>query len=193
MKYTLPALGFEFKALEPVIDARTVEIHYTKHHATYLENFTKITGKYPALDTKNVEEILRDIKSLEVADEDRRKLRNFGGGFHNHNIYWNIMGPAKQIDGNLANKITAQYGSIENMKKEFNTIANSHFGSGWVWLVEKPDHRLVIYTLPNQDSPLTLGDTPIIANDLWEHAYYLKYQNRRAEYIEKWWDVVKIV
>ncbi|HOX60813.1 MAG TPA: superoxide dismutase [Candidatus Magasanikbacteria bacterium] len=193
MKYTLPALGFEFKALEPVIDARTVEIHYTKHHATYLDNFTKIANKYPPLDTKSVEEILLELNTIEVSDEDRRKLRNFGGGFHNHNIYWSIMGTTKQIDENLVKKITAQYGSVENMKTEFNTIAGSHFGSGWVWLVEKPDHTLAIYTLPNQDSPLSLGDTPIIANDLWEHAYYLNYQNRRAEYIEKWWDVVKIV
>lgn len=193
MKYTLPALSFEFTELEPTIDAQTVEIHYTKHHSTYLDNFNKVVEKYPDLETKTVEEILRELNTLQVSEEDRRKLRNFGGGFHNHNIYWSVMGKAKQIDQTLVEKIIAQYGSVDNMKKEFNTISSTHFGSGWVWLVEKPDQTLSIYTLPNQDSPLTLGDTPILANDLWEHAYYLNYQNRRGDYIEKWWNVVKIV
>jgi len=193
MLYQLPKLNYSFDALEPYIDAKTMEIHYTKHHQAYLDNFLKVVEKYPQLQTKPVEEILRELNDLPVEDTDRTKLRNFGGGFYNHNLFWSIMGPKKEIDENLKKEIETAFESVDKFKEQFNAIATAHFGSGWVWLVRDAHSKLQIYSLPNQDCPLTLGHTPILTLDVWEHAYYLKYQNRRAEYINNWWKVVKII
>lgn len=192
MKYTLPKLNYSFDALEPYIDSKTVEIHYSKHHQTYLNNLNTILEKYPAVSDKNVESMLKDIKSLPFEEKDRNFFKNNAGGVVNHNLYWQIMGPKKEIDEKLRDDITKEFGSIEEFKKLFSSTALSHFGSGWAWLVRDEANKLQVYSLPNQDSPISLKHTLIIALDIWEHAYYLKYQNRRAEYIENWWNVFKL-
>lgn len=189
----LPQLPYSFDVLEPYIDARTMEIHYTKHHQTYLDNFKKVVEKYPELNTKTPEDILKDINKLPINESDRPALRNHGGGYINHSLYWSIMDPENEVDAQLVTDIQKTFESVEEFKVQFNEIATKHFGSGWAWLVRNGQGELKIYTLPNQDSPLTLGHTPIIALDIWEHAYYLKYQNKRADYIQAWWNVIKII
>lgn len=193
MKFQLPQLPYNFNALEPHLDAQTVEIHYNKHHQTYLNNFQTVVDKYPELAEMTAEQILTDLEKLKVDDSDWLKLKNMGGGYVNHNLYWLTMGSEKQVDKKLVEKIITEFGSVEKFKEQFTTLATSLFGSGWVWLVEEPNGKLNIYQLPNQDSPLTLGHQPILALDVWEHAYYLKYQNKRADYITAWWNVVKII
>lgn len=193
MKFELYKLPYSFDALEPHIDAKTMEVHYTKHHQTYLNNFQAVVDKYPELINMTAEEILTNLEHLKVDDADWTKLKNMGGGYVNHNLYWQTMGPTKEINKNLVEKITTEFGSMEKFKEQFNSLATTLFGSGWVWLVEEPNGKLNIYQLPMQDSPLTLGHKPILGLDVWEHAYYLKYQNRRPEYIEAWWKVVKII
>ncbi|HAT03197.1 MAG TPA: superoxide dismutase [Candidatus Magasanikbacteria bacterium] len=193
MKHELNKLLYSFDALEPYIDARTMEIHYTKHHQAYCDNFNKALENYPELQEKKAEDILRGLNSLPVSEADRVKIKNHGGGYVNHNIFWSIMDPKKETDYNLKMKITETFGSVEKFKEEFSNTAKMLFGSGWVWLVRDKNDKLEICALPNQDSPLTLGHEPILALDVWEHAYYLKYQNKRAEYIENWWNVVKII
>jgi Fe-Mn family superoxide dismutase len=193
MPYTLPELTYSFDALEPHIDAKTMEVHYTKHHQAYLDNFVKVIAKYSNLDGKPIEELLRNLNMLEVDEADRKMIKNHGGGYANHNIYWAIMGPEKKIDAELTKNIEKTFSSMGAFKEQFNKTAMAHFGSGWTWLVKDNDGKLEICTTINQDSPLSMGHTPILALDLWEHAYYLKYQNRKAEYIENWWNIVKIV
>lgn len=193
MKFELPKLNYAFDALEPHIDAQTVEIHYTKHHQTYLNNFQAVVDKYPELNNLTAEQILTNLESLKVDDADWNKLKNMGGGYVNHNIYWSNLDPNNKVDDQLKTQINTEFGSVEEFKKQFTTLATSLFGSGWVWLVKNQEGKLDIYQLPNQDSPYTLGHTPILALDIWEHAYYLKYQNKRADYIEAWWNVVKII
>lgn len=193
MKFELPKLPYAFDALEPHIDAKTVEIHYSNHHQTYLNNFQAVVDKYPELEKMTAEEILKNLEHLNVEDEDWTKLKNMGGGFVNHNIYWSNLGPNKEIDKNLVDQIVAEFGSVEKFKEQFNQLATTLFGSGWVWLVENQEGKLNIYQLPNQDSPYELGHTPILALDIWEHAYYLKYQNKRTEYINAWWNVVTLI
>ncbi|PLX28944.1 superoxide dismutase [Candidatus Parcubacteria bacterium] len=193
MEHTLYKLPYSFDALEPHIDAQTMEIHYTKHHQAYLDNFKKVVEKNPNLKDLSAEDILRDLKKLDVSEEDRKALQNHGGGFVNHNLYWSVMGPEKQIDETLVSDIEKTFGSLDSFKELFNLTATKQFGSGWAWLVRDKNQDLKVYSLPNQDSPLSLGHEPILAIDVWEHAYYLKYQNKRVEYIENWWNVVKIV
>jgi len=193
MKFELPKLPYSFEALEPHLDAQTVEIHYSKHHQTYLNNFQAVVDKYPELAEMTAEEILTNLEKLNVDDADWTKLKNMGGGYLNHNLYWQTMGPNKEIDEKLVEKIITDFGSVEKFKEDFTNLATTLFGSGWVWLVEEPNGKLNIYQLPNQDSPLTLGHKPILALDVWEHAYYLKYQNKRADYINAWWQAVKII
>lgn len=193
MKFTLPKLNFTFDALEPNIDAQTIEIHYTKHHQTYMDNFQALVDKYPELENMTAEEILTNLEKLDLEDADWTKLKNMGGGYVNHNIYWSNLNPNNTKDESLIEKINRDFGSIEKLKEQFTQLATTLFGSGWVWLVEKPDGKLDIYQLPNQDSPFTLGHKPILALDIWEHAYYLKYKNKRADYIDAWWNLIKLI
>lgn len=193
MKFELPKLEYSFDALEPYIDAKTMEIHYGKHHQAYLDKFNAVLAKYPDLNYESAEAILKDLENLPVSEEDRKIIKNFGGGYVNHSLYWKIMAPKKEVDQKLIADIETDFGGVENFKTEFTKISTAHFGSGWTWLSRGGDNKLKIYSLPNQDSPLSLGDEPIMTIDLWEHAYYLKYQNRRAEYIENWWNVLKLM
>jgi len=192
-KHELYKLPYSFDALEPYIDAQTMEVHYTKHHQTYLDNFKKTVEIYEKLQNKTAEQILTELNDLDISEEDKVTIKNHGGGFVNHNIYWSIIGPRKETDEQLVKDIESTFGSVQTFRELFSTTAAKHFGSGWAWLIRDKNKKLKVYSLPNQDSPLTLGHEPILALDVWEHAYYLKYQNRRAEYIENWWNVVKII
>ncbi|OGF99851.1 hypothetical protein A2Y99_03075 [Candidatus Gottesmanbacteria bacterium RBG_13_37_7] len=179
--------------MEPHIDGKTVELHYGKHHATYLNNLNTVLKKYPQLAEQKIEDLLGRYDSIPMDEKDKLFFRNNAGGFINHNLYWQNMDPNNKSDTKLKNKISNKFGSIEQFKAQFSEIAVKHFASGWAWLVENQSGELEYYTLPNQDSPFLRGHTPIVTLDLWEHAYYLKYQNRRIEYIEAWWKVIKII
>lgn len=192
MKYTLPALPYEYNALEPYIDARTMEIHHTKHHQTYVDNLNKVLEKYSQFADEKLESLMEKLESLDMNDTDRKMLRNNAGGHLNHSFFWQIMSPGKNEDTALISDIKKEFGSVDSFKKLFTEAATKHFGSGWAWLV-KNGVKLMLYSLPNQDSPYLSGHIPLIGLDLWEHAYYLKYQNRRSEYIENWWNVLKII
>lgn len=193
MKYELPKLEYGYDSLEPYIDAKTMEIHRAKHHQAYIDKLNAVLEKYPDLADKKLEDLLKDLPSLAMEEGDRTTLKNNGGGHLNHALFWQIMSPQKQIDAALANEIAKTFNSMEEFKKLFNDTATKHFGSGWAWLVRDESNVLKVYSLPNQDSPLSKGHAPIIGLDIWEHAYYLKYQNRRAEYIENWWNVLKLL
>lgn len=193
MSYTLPTLPYDYKALEPHIDAKTMEIHHAKHHQAYVDKLNAVLEKYPALAEKPVEELLKDIQNLQMDEKDIITLRNNGGGHVNHSFFWNIMGPQKEIDELLVGEINSTFGSVEEFKAKFTESATSRFGSGWAWLVRNGDNKLEIYSTPNQDSPLMQGHTPVIGLDVWEHAYYLNYQNKRADYITAWWNVLKLI
>ncbi len=190
---TLPKLPFQFDALEPYVDAKTMEIHYTKHHQAYIDKLNVILKKYPKLESMKPEDMLKNIKSLSVDEKDRIGIRNNAGGHVNHTFFWSVMGSLKTPDLQLIKKINGHFGSVDSFKKLFTDTAVNHFGSGWAWLTEDSHNELEIYSLPNQDSPYTLGHTPLIGLDVWEHAYYLSYQNRRAEYINNWWKVLKLL
>ncbi len=193
MKYELPKLPYGYEALEPFIDAKTMEIHHTKHHQAYIDNLNKVLEKYPQIAEEKLEDLMRKLGSLTVDEKDRKMLRNHGGGHLNHSFFWNIMGAKKAVDEKLAEDIKKVWGSVEEFKKLFTDTATKHFGSGWAWLVRDQAGKLALYSLPNQDSPYLTGDTPLIGLDVWEHAYYLKYQNRRLEYITAWWNVLKLI
>lgn len=193
MKYEPVALGYAFDELEPYIDERTMELHYTKHYQTYINNLNDVLAKYPALSDRNLEDLMRGIEKLEMEEKDKITFRNNGGGFLNHTLFWKIMGKNRQTDSELSEAVKQEFGSIDEMKNKLSEAALKQFGSGWGWLVRDSRKRLKIYALPNQDSPFLQGDTPLIGLDVWEHAYYLKYQNRRADYIKAWWNVVKII
>ncbi|MBI4215691.1 MAG: superoxide dismutase [Parcubacteria group bacterium] len=193
MSYTLPSLKYAYNGLEPYIDAKTMEIHHTKHHQAYLDNLNKVLAKYPAFEGKSVEDLLRNLAGLKMDEADKLILKNHGGGFINHNLFWEIMGPSKEVDAELVSDVEKAFGSVDEFKKQFTQKAVSQFGSGWAWLARDSQGKLLVYSLPNQDSPYLRGDTPIIGLDVWEHAYYLKYQNRRAEYAEQWWAVLKLI
>ncbi len=187
---TLPTLPYRYDELEPYIDARTMEIHLTKHHQTYIDKLNVLLKKYPSFQKTPVEELLRNLKALPMEEKDRMVLKNNGGGHVNHAFFWTIMGPTKHHDTSLIERITREFGSIGAFKKIFTDVAIGHFGSGWAWLAENGQKKLEIYSTANQDSPYLTGHIPIIALDLWEHAYYLLYQNRRAEYVANWWNVL---
>lgn len=193
MKHTLPQLRYEFNALEPHLDAATMEIHYSKHHQTYCDKFNAVIEKYPALSEMSAEDIVKNLNSLKVEEFDRTAIKNFGGGFVNHNLWWSILGSSKELDNKLLAEIDSTFGSLEDFKKQFIDLATKHFGSGWTWLVRDENNNLKIYNLPNQDSPLTIGHTPILNLDLWEHAYYLKFQNRKTEFFTAFWNVMKLL
>ncbi len=188
MAFTLPNLNYEYNALEPHIDARTMEIHHSKHHAAYTNNLNAaIQGT--EWESKGIEEILKNISKLSPA------VRNNGGGFYNHGLFWEIIAPnaGANPSGNLSEAIDKKFGSIDNFKKDFTTAATTRFGSGWAWLIVQGG-ELAICSTPNQDNPLMdiaeVKGTPILGLDVWEHAYYLNYQNRRPDYITAWWNVV---
>ena len=189
MAYTLPDLPYSFSALEPHIDARTMEIHHGKHHAGYIAKVNAALEGTPWVDLP-VNELIQKLN--EIPDDKKTAVRNNGGGHANHSLFWEVMGPNKggTPDGDLAEAINASFGSFEDFKKTFSNTAATRFGSGWAWLVIKGDALNVLST-PNQDNPLMDGlGTPILGIDVWEHAYYLKYQNRRPDYIDSWWNVV---
>ncbi len=191
--YTLPALTYSYDALEPIIDIKTMEIHHTKHHQAYIDKLNGVIERYPELQDKGIETLLRELHTLQLSDADRTAIQNHGGGHANHSLFWTLMDPSNTRDEQLVSDIVVTFGSVEEMKKQFNTNALNRFGSGWSWLVRNTDGALELYATPNQDSPLMKGHTPIIGLDVWEHAYYLNYQNRRQEYVEKWWSLIKIV
>jgi Fe-Mn family superoxide dismutase len=192
MAFTLPDLPYEYDALEPVIDERTMRIHHDKHYAGYTKKLNNALEDYPDLQDRSVEDLLRNLDDLRVSDADRLAIRQNGGGFINHRLFWEIMGPEKDIDEALVEEIEENFGSSPKFKEEFASAASGQFGSGWAWLVRSGD-ELVVYSTPNQDSPYLHGDTPLIGLDVWEHAYYLKYQNERGSYIDEWFKVLKLL
>jgi Fe-Mn family superoxide dismutase len=188
--YSLPQLPYPYDALEPYIDKMTMEIHHTKHHQAYINNLNSALEKYPEFHNLELEEILKNLN--ELPEEIKTAVRNNGGGHYNHTLFWEIMKPngGGEPGGRLKEEIEKNFGSFEEFNKLFSETAIKHFGSGWAWLVITSDKKLKVYSLLNQDNPLMNGDIPIMGLDVWEHAYYLKYQNRRAEYVEAWWHVV---
>jgi len=188
--FQLPKLNFAYKDLEPYIDSLTVETHYTKHHQTYCTNLNKAVNELPELVKLSIEQLL--IKLPTIPEPQKTVIKNSGGGFYNHNQYWSTLSPKPQKapTANLMRAINATFGSLDNLKSMFSGTAAKLFGSGWTWLVKDRNSAIEIITTQNQDSPITLSYRPILALDLWEHAYYLKYQNRRADYIEAWWNLV---
>lgn len=192
-KFELPKLNYAYDALEPYIDAKTMEIHYSKHHQAYVDKLNAVLEKYPELQGRPVEELLMDLANLKVDEADRTAIKNHGGGHANHSLFWKMMDPANRKDETLIVEITATFGSVDDFKKQFTDIATKQFGSGWAWLARDEQNKLQIYSTSNQDSPYSKGHVPVICLDVWEHAYYLKYQNRRPEYIENWWQVIKLV
>ncbi len=190
MAFEMVSLPYAFDALEPVIDARTVEIHYTKHHATYLKNCNAAIEKYPDLARLTIEEVLSDLNR--IPEDIRTAVRNNGGGFYNHNIYWASMAPnaGGSPSGKLAVAIQATFGGVDALKKEMEKAGLTRFGSGYAWLSARKGGILTVHSTANQDCPLSEGLIPLIVVDVWEHAYYLNYQNRRADYLAAWWDVV---
>jgi len=191
-RHVLPELPYEFAALEPHIDAQTMQIHHGKHHQTYITNLNNALSKHPELFTKSLEELLREINS--VPDDIRTTVRNNAGGHHNHSLFWTIMAPVSKGGGGepggaLAEAIRRTFGDFAKFKEQLSTAATSQFGSGWAWLTVS-NGKLEVAGRPNQDSPLMDRKTPILGLDVWEHAYYLKYQNRRPDYVAAWWNVV---
>jgi Fe-Mn family superoxide dismutase len=189
MAFTLPALPYANDALEPSIDARTMEIHHTKHHQAYVNNLNAAIEKAPELQGKSLDDLMRGINS--VPEAVRTAVRNNGGGHWNHSMFWELMGPGKggEPTGALADAIKQSFGDFSKFKEQFAAAATGRFGSGWAWLVTDGG-KLSITSTPNQDNPLMDGKRAILGLDVWEHAYYLKYQNRRPEYITAWWNVV---
>lgn len=192
MAHKLPPLGFWYDALEPYIDAETMELHHDKHHGAYVDNLNKTLEPYPELAGLPVEDLLRDLDR--VPETIRAAVRNNGGGHANHQLFWDILGPRADgtpKKGSIADAITRDFGSFERFQSLFAGAAAKHFGSGWAFLVvDRSAERLQIVSLPNQDSVLEHGTPPVLCCDVWEHAYYLKYRNRRPDYLAAWWNVV---
>jgi Fe-Mn family superoxide dismutase len=188
-KYSLPDLPYDYSALEPHIDAKTMEIHHTKHHQTYVDKLNAAVEGHDDLQYDNVDDLLKNFSS--VPKDIQGPVRNHGGGHSNHSLFWTIMGPDGGGDptGDIAAALDDAFGSFKEFRDKFTTAATNQFGSGWAWLV-LDGGSLDVISLPNQDSPLIDGKTPIFGLDVWEHAYYLKYQNKRPDYIEAWWNVI---
>ncbi len=191
-RHVLPQLPYDVAALEPHIDAQTMQIHHGKHHQAYITNLNTALNKHPELFAKNLDELLRGITA--IPDDIRSAVRNHGGGHHNHSLFWTIMAPAGKGGGGepggaLADAITHAFGDFAKFKELLSNAATSQFGSGWAWLTVA-NGKLEVAGRPNQDSPLMDNKTPILGLDVWEHAYYLKYQNRRPDYVAAWWNVV---
>jgi superoxide dismutase, Fe-Mn family len=189
MAFELPQLPYAYDALEPHIDKETMNIHHTKHHNTYVTNLNNAIQGNAELESKSVEDIVANLDA--VPEAIRTAVRNNGGGHANHSLFWQVLSPngGGAPSGELADAITKKFGSFESFKEEFNKAATTRFGSGWAWLVVN-NGELEVTSTPNQDSPLSEGKTPVLGLDVWEHAYYLKYQNRRPEYITSFWNVV---
>lgn len=192
MKYTLPSLPYEYNSLEPYIDEMTMSIHHDKHHQAYIDKLNGVLEKYPDLQKQELEKLMKNILELKMDDKDRVTLQNHGGGHLNHSFFWTIMAPEKVVNRELVKRIEKKFGSLDTFKEQFGTAALNHFGSGWAWLVEDKDKSIQVYSTVNQNSPYLNGHTPLIGLDVWEHAYYLEYQNRRVEYIKNWWNVLKL-
>jgi Fe-Mn family superoxide dismutase len=190
MAFEMLPLPYAYEALEPAIDAKTVELHYSKHHQTYLNNLNGALEKHSELASRSIEQLLSDLNG--VPEDIRTVVRNNGGGYYNHNIYWAIMAPNKggEPRGELAEAIRSTFGGFTSFKEQIEKAGMGRFGSGWAWLSRQSGGGLVIHSTANQDTPLAEGMFPILGVDVWEHAYYLKYQNRRAEYLSNWWSVV---
>jgi Fe-Mn family superoxide dismutase len=190
MAYELPPLPYAFDALEPHIDARTMEVHHGGHHKAYVTNLNKALEGQAGLAAKPVEQLMREIRL--VPENIRQAVINNGGGHANHTLFWQLMGPRKggEPAGALAQALSETFGGIAQFREEFAKAAMGRFGSGWAWLSFDPSGRLQIHSTANQDSPWLTGHQPVLGLDVWEHAYYLKYQNRRAEYVTAWWNVV---
>jgi Fe-Mn family superoxide dismutase len=189
MAHEVPPLPYDYNALEPHIDEQTMRIHHDKHHAAYVTNLNAALEKHPDLQKKSIEDLLKSINS--VPEDIRAAVRNNGGGHANHTMFWEIMGPAKggAPSGALGDAIKSSFGDFETFKKQMNDAGVKRFGSGWAWLIDAGG-KLVIESTANQDSPIMEGKKPILGIDVWEHAYYLKYQNRRPDYLAAWWNVV---
>ncbi len=190
MAYTLPQLPYPYDALEPHIDAQTMEIHHTKHHQTYITKVNDALKDSPELAAKTVEDLISDLAA--VPENIRTAVRNNGGGHANHTLFWTILSPngGGKPSGDLAAAIENELGGFDKFKEDFTKAATTRFGSGWAWVCVSKDGKLQVCSTPNQDSPLMEGNTPVLGLDVWEHAYYLKYQNRRPDYIAAFWNVV---
>ena len=190
MAYTVPLLGYPFEALEPYVDAVTMEIHHDRHHGAYVANLNKALEGHPELQGQSVEKLISHL--LIIPEGIRTVVRNNGGGHANHTFFWTVISPdASPVPvGELASAITSQFLGLEEFKARFEAVGIAHFGSGWVWLVMGRSCKLEIISTSNQDSPISQGFSPILGLDVWEHAYYLKYQNRRADYVRAMWNVV---
>ena len=197
MAYTLPALPYSYDALEPHIDAKTMEIHHTKHHQAYIDNVNKaIAGT--EWDQMAVEDLMKNLKNVPEdpsagsGQSKRGVVRNHGGGHYNHSLFWTVIGPngGGKPSGKLLNAITTAFQTFEAFQEKFETAAKGQFGSGWAWLTSNESGQVAVSSTPNQDSPLMDGKTPILGLDVWEHAYYLKYQNKRPDYVKAFWQVV---
>ncbi len=188
--FSLPPLPYAYDALELHIDTTTMQIHHDRHHAAYVNNLNAAIAKYPNLATKSAEDLVKDLASL--PEDIRTAVRNNAGGHINHSMFWQIMGPKAggEPSGEIAAAITSSFGSFAEFKQKFNEAGSKQFGSGWAWLVKDKSGKLLVTSTANQDSPLMTGQIPIMGNDVWEHAYYLKYQNKRADYLNAWWNVV---
>ena len=191
MPFSLPPLPYPFDALEPYIDKMTMEIHHGKHHGAYVTNVNKALESAPELANKTLEELLANNCAV-VPESIRTAVRNHGGGHINHSMFWQIMAPKAggQPGGKLAEAIRSTFGGFDTFKEKLTAAAMGRFGSGWAWLVKDRSEKLDVYSTANQDSPLSEGKSPLLTIDVWEHAYYLKYQNRRNEYVAAWWNVV---
>ena len=190
MPYELPPLPYAYNALDASIDEETMHLHHDKHHAAYVNNLNNAVQKYPEVAQKSPVELISNLSA--VPEDIRTAVRNNGGGHVNHTMFWSIMGPngGGQPTGALADAINQAFGSFDNFKTQFNQAGATRFGSGWAWLSMEPNGTLRVESTPNQDNPYAEGRIPIMGNDVWEHAYYLKYQNRRPDYLNAWWNTV---
>ena len=189
-EFVLPPLAYDYDVLEPYIDQQTMMLHHDKHHASYVENLNAAIADYPELQGQSVEALLQNLET--IPEDIRTTVRNNGGGHANHTLFWETMTPGGQSvpTGAIASAIDAQFGDFATFQEAFNTAGKKQFGSGWVWLVLNPASELEVISTANQDSPISAGSQPILGNDVWEHAYYLSYQNKRGDYLEAWWNTV---
>ena len=190
MAFELPKLQYSYDALEPYIDAKTMEIHHSKHHQTYITNLNKALESYPELFEKSLEDLLANLD--QIPESIRVAVRNGGGGHYNHTLFWQIIGPKSDSkpSENMNTLITDSFESFDNFKSEFNEKATKQFGSGWGWLCQDKSGKLVTLSTPNQDTPISSGLNPVLGIDVWEHAYYLNYQNKRPDYINAFWEII---
>ncbi len=190
MAFEVPPLPYDYSALEPFIDTQTMHLHHDKHHQAYVTNLNAAVDKAPELKDLTVEDLIKGLEN--VPEAVRAAVRNNGGGHINHSMFWTIMGPncGGEPSGAIAQTIKSTFGDFASFKEKFNDAGVKQFGSGWAWLVRDASGALRIMSTPNQDNPLSQGFYPVMGNDVWEHAYYLKYQNRRADYLKEWWNVV---